>query len=58
MARIPSSWTPKEPTGDFREFLMGQIRYTSLKKQLPDEAEVLYGQAEEDARLRPKYYKR
>ena len=48
----------KEPTGDFREFLMGQIRYTSLKKQLPDEAEVLYKQAEEDARLRLETYKR
>ena len=48
----------KEPTGDFREFLMGQVRYTSLKKQLPDEAEVLYKQAEEDARLRLETYKR
>lgn len=48
----------KEPTGDFKEFLMGQVRYTSLKKQFPDTADALYDMAEKDAKLRLATYKR
>lgn len=32
----------KEPTGDFREFLMGEVRYSALLKQFPDQAEALF----------------
>ena len=28
----------KEPTGNFREFLMGEVRYSALLKQFPDQA--------------------
>ena len=27
----------KEPTGNFREFLMGEVRYSALLKQFPDQ---------------------
>ncbi|NLY91321.1 MAG: 4Fe-4S dicluster domain-containing protein, partial [Firmicutes bacterium] len=48
----------KEPTGNFREFLMGEVRYASLKKLFPEQAEELYTQAEKDAKLRYEMYKR
>jgi len=48
----------KEPTGNFREFLMGEVRYASLKKLFPEQAEDLYAQAEKEAKLRYEMYKR
>jgi pyruvate-ferredoxin/flavodoxin oxidoreductase len=48
----------KVPTGDFREFLMGQVRYTSLKSEFPDIAEDLYEAAEQNARDRFEGYKK
>jgi pyruvate-ferredoxin/flavodoxin oxidoreductase len=48
----------KEPAGDFREFLMGEVRYSSLTRTFPDKAEALFGKAEEDAKERYESYKR
>ncbi len=48
----------KEPKRSFREFLMGQVRYTSLFSEFPDVAEKLFSQAEEDAAERYEAYKR
>jgi pyruvate-ferredoxin/flavodoxin oxidoreductase len=48
----------KEPTGSFRDFIMGEVRYASLLKQFPDQAEGLYKRAEEDAKTRLEMYKR
>ncbi|NLM26761.1 MAG: pyruvate:ferredoxin (flavodoxin) oxidoreductase [Clostridiaceae bacterium] len=48
----------KEPTGDFQQFLNGEVRYTSLKKTFPDIAEELFAKAEEDAKERYENYKR
>ncbi len=48
----------KEPTGDFREFLMGEVRYSSLLKQFPDQAEELFAKTEADAKERIATYKR
>ena len=53
----PFQLDSKEPKEDFQEFLMGQIRYTSLAKQFPKEAEELFAKAEQDAKDRWKYYK-
>jgi pyruvate-ferredoxin/flavodoxin oxidoreductase len=47
----------KEPTGDFREFLMGEVRYSSLTRTFPDSAEKLFKQAEEDIKERYETYK-
>lgn len=47
----------KEPTGNFRNFLMGQVRYHSLVRTFPDEAEELFTKAEEYAKERYKMYK-
>ncbi len=48
----------KEPTRPLREFLMGQVRYTSLLSEFPDQAEELFAKAEKDAADRLESYKR
>lgn len=48
----------KEPTADFKEFLLGEVRYSSLQSQFPEEAEVLFAQAEKDAKIRLENYKK
>jgi pyruvate-ferredoxin/flavodoxin oxidoreductase len=47
----------KEPDwSKFREFLMKEVRYTSLKKAFPEEAEQLFEAAEENAKWRYNSY--
>lgn len=47
----------KEPTESFRDFLLGQVRYSSLKKAFPDQAEELFEKAEKQAKERYEIYK-
>ena len=47
----------KEPTGDFKAFLMGEVRYSSLAKQFPEQAEALFAKTEQDAKERLAKYK-
>ena len=53
----PFTLDSKEPTGSFREFLMGQVRYAAIAKQFPEEAEELFEKTEEDAKERYEIYK-
>ena len=49
----------KEPDwSKFQEFLMKEVRYTSLKKSFPAEADELFRAAEENAKWRYNNYKR
>ncbi|ADO78193.1 pyruvate:ferredoxin (flavodoxin) oxidoreductase [Halanaerobium praevalens] len=48
----------KEPQGDFREFLLSEVRFASLKKTFPELAEDLFEKAAEDAEERYESYKR
>ena len=48
----------KEPTTDFKEFLMGEVRYSSLKNTFPDRAEELFDKAAKDAQERYETYKK
>ncbi|HHY43103.1 MAG TPA: pyruvate:ferredoxin (flavodoxin) oxidoreductase [Thermoanaerobacterales bacterium] len=48
----------KEPTADFKEFLMGEVRYSALKNTFPDRAEELFEKAAKDAQERYEAYKR
>lgn len=48
----------KEPTASFRDFLMSEVRYASLKKTFPEVAEELFARAEEDAKERYQTYLR
>ncbi|MBN1159217.1 MAG: pyruvate:ferredoxin (flavodoxin) oxidoreductase [Bacteroidales bacterium] len=55
----PFELDSREPDwSKFQEFLNGEVRYTSLKKAFPKEAEVLFASAEENARWRYNSYKR
>jgi pyruvate-ferredoxin/flavodoxin oxidoreductase len=54
----PFTLDSKEPTMNFREFLMGEVRYSSLEKQFPDMAEALFVKTEKDAKERLANYKR
>ena len=48
----------KKPAGDFRAFLMGEVRYASLLKANPAEAEELYQKCEREAMARYADYER
>lgn len=48
----------KEPTADFREFLMGEVRYASLAKQFPEAADALFEKTQRDAMERLEGYKK
>ncbi|MBW2094398.1 MAG: pyruvate:ferredoxin (flavodoxin) oxidoreductase [Deltaproteobacteria bacterium] len=48
----------KDPKGDFREFLMGEVRFSSLTRSFPEQAEVLFQKAEVDMKERYAHYKR
>ena len=54
----PFQLDSKEPTGSFQDFINSEVRYTSLKKTFPDVAELLFKQAEEDAKDRYLRYKK
>jgi pyruvate-ferredoxin/flavodoxin oxidoreductase len=54
----PFTLDSKEPTGDFKEFLMGEVRYSSLTRTFPDAARKLFEKAEQDAKDRFETYKR
>ncbi len=47
----------KPPTGSFRDFIMGQVRYASLAKEFPEAAAQLYAQTEKEAIKRYAKYK-
>ena len=48
----------KEPTTSFREYLMGEVRYSSLAKMYPETAEALFVKTEKDAMERLAGYKK
>lgn len=48
----------KEPGGGFREYILNQVRYSSLKKEFPDKAEELFQKTEKDAAERYEHYKK
>ena len=54
----PFSLDSKEPTGDFRDFLLGEVRFASLQKVRPQLAEELYKKTQEDAMERLNNYKK
>ncbi len=47
----------KEPSKSFREFLMGQVRYSSLEKAFPEISADLFERAEKQAVERYEIYK-
>ncbi|MDR1439601.1 MAG: pyruvate:ferredoxin (flavodoxin) oxidoreductase [Clostridiales bacterium] len=54
----PFSLDSKEPTAPYRDFLMGEVRYSSLTRSFPDRAKELFVSAEAAAKERLDSYKR
>ncbi|MDO5036404.1 MAG: pyruvate:ferredoxin (flavodoxin) oxidoreductase [Porphyromonas sp.] len=55
----PFTLDSKEPNWEgFHDFLLGEVRYSSLFKQFPEKAEELFAAAEQDAKYRYNKYKR
>ncbi len=54
----PFQLDSKEPTGDFRDFLMGEVRYASLVQSFPEEAKRLHAQLEAEYKERYVAYKK
>lgn len=48
----------KAPTADLKTFLSGENRFAVLKKQLPDEADSIFAQAEKECQERFAFYQR
>jgi len=48
----------KPAKSDYREFIMGEARYASLKKFFPAIADDLFARAEEEAKDKYEYYKK
>ena len=48
----------KEPTASYKDFLMGEVRYSALARTFPERAEKLFEAAEKNARERLENYKR
>ena len=55
----PFSLDSKEPQWEkFHDFLLGEVRYLSVKKAYPNEAEELFAEAQKMAQIRYKSYVR
>lgn len=48
----------KEPTADFKEFILGEVRYSSLKRSFPETADALFEKTAQDAKQRRENYKK
>jgi len=55
--KSPLIWESKEPSLDFKQYLMSERRFSMLTKQDPAEAERLFALAAEDAKRRFRQYK-
>ena len=54
----PFALDSKEPKGNFKDFLMGEVRYASLAKAFPEIADELFALTEKDAIDRYNKYKK
>ncbi len=54
----PFSLDSKEPTQSFQDFLMSEVRFSSLMKESPERAGELFAKAEREAKERLDYYKK
>jgi len=54
----PFTLDSKEPTGDYKSFLLGETRYASLMKARPELAEQLFEKTEKDSKVRLEGYKK
>lgn len=56
--RNPFVLDSREPTASYRDFIMSEVRYSSLTRSFPERAEKLFELAEKNARERYETYKK
>ena len=54
----PFTLDSKEPTANFRDFIMGEVRYSSLVRTFPETADELFNECERDAKERYENYRK
>ena len=54
----PFTLDSKAPVDGFQDFLMGEVRYSSLTRTFPENAEALFNKAEQEMKERYEVYKR
>ncbi|MCP5106045.1 MAG: pyruvate:ferredoxin (flavodoxin) oxidoreductase [bacterium] len=54
----PFIYETKEPKADMMDFLQGEVRYTTLKRQFPEVAESLFKQAVQFKKDKHEFYKK
>ena len=54
----PFTLDSKEPTESYKDFILGEVRYSSLQRSFPERAEVLFENAAETAKQRYEHLKR
>jgi pyruvate-ferredoxin/flavodoxin oxidoreductase len=54
----PFNYETRDPKMDMMDFLMNEVRYTSLKKKFPGVADKLYEEAVEFKKDKHKFYKK
>ena len=42
----------KEPTASYEDFIMNEVRYSSLARKFPDKAKELFAEAEKQAKAK------
>ncbi|MEN6315049.1 MAG: pyruvate:ferredoxin (flavodoxin) oxidoreductase [Clostridiaceae bacterium] len=54
----PFTLDSKEPTASYKDFIMSEVRYSSLTRTFPDRADTLFQAAEKNAKERLENYKK
>jgi pyruvate-ferredoxin/flavodoxin oxidoreductase len=54
----PFTLDSREPTASYKDFILSEVRYSSLTRTFPERAEELFAQAEVNARTRYETYKK
>jgi len=54
----PFTLDSKEPTANFRDFLLSEVRYSALQRTFPEIAEELFVETEKNAKERLESYKK
>ena len=54
----PFTLDSKDPQSNFKDFLMGEVRYSSLKTMFPDKADTFFDKTEKDMQERLDAYKK
>ena len=56
--KVPFQMDSKDPTTSYRDFIMNEVRYSSLARKFPEKAEELFEKAEEQAKEKYEHWQK